>query len=159
ASRWGGRVDSVWIDFTKGLGAPLGAVLAGSREFIERAWTVKHRVGGAMRQAGMMAAGCLHALDHHVERLADDHANLRRLAEGLAALGVTTTPPDTNILFIDPGSVGREAGELQAALLARGVRTSVVWGRLRMVTHLDVDADGVERALAAVAAELGRSAG
>ena len=158
-ARWGGRVDSVWIDFTKGLGAPLGAVLAGPREFVERAWAIKHRVGGAMRQAGMMAAGCLHALDHHVARLADDHANLRRLAEGLAALGVATTPPDTNILFIDPASVGRGAGELQAALLARGVRTSVVWGRLRMVTHLDVDAAGVELALTAVAAELGRSAG
>ncbi len=155
-ARWGGRVDSVWIDFTKGLGAPLGAVLAGSREFVERAWTVKHRVGGAMRQAGMMAAACLHALDHHVTRLAEDHANLRRLAEGLAALGVATTPPDTNILFIDPASVGREAGELRDALLARGVRTSVVWGRVRMVTHLDVDADGIGRALAAVAAELGR---
>jgi len=154
AARWGSGVESVWIDFTKGLGAPLGAVLAGSHEFIERAWRFKHRFGGAMRQAGMMAAGCLHALDHHVERLADDHANLRRLAAGLSALGMAVSPPETNIVFLDPGSVGREAGELQQAMLARGVRISRVHGQLRCVTHLDVDADGVERALVAFAAEL-----
>ncbi len=157
AARWGGAVDSVWIDFTKALGAPLGAVLAGPHDFIERAWTYKHRFGGAMRQAGMMAAGCLYALDHHIERLADDHANLARLREGLVALGLDVTPADTNILFIDPRSVGREAGELGAALLARGVRFSVVAGRLRALTHLDVDADGVEQGLALVAAELGRT--
>jgi threonine aldolase len=157
AARWGGGADSVWIDFTKGLGAPLGAVLAGSHAFIERAWTFKHRFGGAMRQAGMMAAGCLHALDHHVDRLADDHANLARLHDGLVALGVAVTPADTNILFLDPRSVGREAAELQAALAARGVRCSVVSGRLRAVTHLDVDADDVTRALERIAAELGRS--
>jgi len=154
AARWGGGVDSIWIDFTKGLGAPFGAVLAGSHEFIERAWRFKHRFGGAMRQAGMMAAGCLYALDHHVERLADDHANLARLHEGLSALGLAVTAPETNILFVDPRSVGREAAELQAALLARGVRVSVVHGRVRVVTHLDVDGDGVERALEAFAAEL-----
>ena len=157
AARWGGVVDSVWIDFTKGLGAPLGAVLAGSHAFIERAWRFKHRFGGAMRQAGMMAAGCLHALDHHVARLADDHANLARLHAGLVGMGAAVTPPDTNILFFDPASVGREALELQAALLARGVRLSVVHGRLRAVTHLDVDAAGIELALEAFAVELGRS--
>jgi len=155
AARWGGVVDSVWIDFTKGLGAPLGAVLAGSHEFIERAWTYKHRFGGAMRQAGMMAAGCLYALDHHVDRLADDHANLLRLRDGLVALGFDVTPADTNIAFIDPRAVGRDAGELRDALLVRGVRFSVVSGRLRAVTHLDVDAAGVERALELVATELG----
>jgi len=157
ASRWGSDVDSIWIDFTKGLGAPFGAVLAGSHAFIERAWRFKHRFGGAMRQAGIMAAGCLHALDHHVDRLADDHTNLVRLHEGLMALGVDVTPPATNILFIDPRPLGRDASALQAALLARGVRLSVVHGRLRAITHLDVDADGVERAIAAFAAELGRS--
>ena len=157
AARWGGVVDSVWIDFTKGLGAPLGAVLAGSHEFIERAWTFKHRFGGAMRQAGMMAAGCLYALDHHVERLADDHANLVRLREGLVALGLDVTPADTNILFIDPRPVGRATGELRDALIARGVRFSVVGGRLRAITHLDVDTTGIEHALDVIAAELGRS--
>ena len=159
ADRWGGVVDSVWIDFTKGLGAPFGAVLAGSHAFIERAWTFKHRFGGAMRQTGMMAAGCLYALDHNVERLADDHANLVRLHDGLAALGLDVTPPATNILFVDPSGTGRTAVDLQQALLARGVRLSVVHGRLRAITHLDVDADGVERAIGAFAAELGRSVG
>jgi threonine aldolase len=157
AARWGSRVDSVWIDFTKGLGAPFGAVLAGSHAFIERAWRFKHRFGGAMRQTGMLAAGCLHALDHHVDRLAEDHANLARLHDGLAALGLDVTPPATNILFIDPRSVGRDASELQGALLRRGVRLSVVHGRLRAITHLDVDAGGVGRALEAFASELGRS--
>ena len=157
AARWGSGVDSVWIDFTKGLGAPFGAVLAGSHAFIERAWRFKHRFGGAMRQAGIMAAGCLHALDHHVDRLADDHAKLVRLHDGLVALGLDVTPPATNILFIDPRPLGRDAGELQAALLARGVRLSVVHGRLRAITHLDVDTNGVERAIAAFADELGRS--
>jgi threonine aldolase len=157
ADRWGSVVDSVWIDFTKGLGAPFGAVLAGSNEFIERAWRFKHRFGGAMRQAGMMAAGCLYALDHHVERLADDHANLVRLHAGLVELGLDVTEPVTNILFIDPRATGRDASELQAALMARGVRLSVVHGRLRAITHLDVDTDGVERALEVFASELGRS--
>jgi threonine aldolase len=155
ALRWGASVDSLWIDFTKGLGAPMGAVLAGSAAFIDRAWTFKHRFGGAMRQAGMMAAGCLYALDHHVERLADDHANLRRLADGLRALGLGVSDPETNILFLDPTSVGREASELQQAMLSRGVRISMVRGRLRCVTHLDVDADGVQRAIAAFSEELG----
>ena len=155
ARRYGSVVDSVWIDFTKGLGAPLGAVLAGPHAFIERAWRFKHRFGGAMRQAGMMAAGCLHALDHHVERLADDHANLARLHAGLVELGLDVTPPETNILFIDTRATGRSSADLQAALLARGVRLSAVHGRLRAVTHLDVDAAGIERALAAFAAELG----
>lgn len=154
ADRWGSAVDSVWIDFTKGLGAPLGAVLAGPAAFIEEAWRFKHRFGGAMRQAGMMAAGCLYALEHHVDRLADDHANLARLREGLVDLGLDVTPADTNILFVDPSPVGREPHELQQALLARGVRVSVATGRVRMLTHLDVDADGIERALAALAAEL-----
>ena len=157
SQRWGSGVDSVWIDFTKGLGAPFGAVLAGSQAFIDQAWRAKHRFGGAMRQAGMMAAGCLYALDHHVERLAEDHAHLARLHEGLVELGLDVTPPATNILFIDPRPIGREAKELQSALEARGVRLSVVHGRLRAITHLDVDAAGVERAIAAFAAELGRS--
>jgi threonine aldolase len=101
ASRWAASVDSLWIDFTKGLGAPMGAVLAGSAAFIDRAWTFKHRFGGAMRQAGMMAAGCLHALDHHVERLAVDHANLARLAEGLVGLGLDDLAAATVITATD----------------------------------------------------------
>ncbi|HMH53406.1 MAG TPA: GntG family PLP-dependent aldolase, partial [Candidatus Acidoferrum sp.] len=135
--------DSAWIDFTKGLGAPVGAALAGSRAFIEEAWRLKQQMGGAMRQAGIIAAGGVYALRHHVKRLADDHANARRLAEGLAALpGVSLDPAtvETNIVFFDL------RGEVTAAdavdrLLAHGVRMGALGPRtIRAVTHLDVDA-------------------
>jgi threonine aldolase len=144
--------DSAWIDFTKGLGAPVGAALAGSRAFIDEAWRCKQQMGGAMRQAGIIAAGGVYALRHHVKRLADDHANARRLAEGLAALpGVRLDPAtvETNLVFFDL------VGKLTAAaavdrLLASGVRMGALGERtIRAVTHLDVDADGIERALAA----------
>jgi threonine aldolase len=143
--------DSAWIDFTKGLGAPVGAALAGSRAFIDEAWRCKQQMGGAMRQAGIIAAAGVYALRHHVKRLADDHANARRLAEGLAALpGVRLDPAtvETNLVFFDL------VGELTASaavdrLLARGVRMGALGERtIRAVTHLDVDTDGIERALA-----------
>jgi threonine aldolase len=144
--------DSAWIDFTKGLGAPVGAALAGSRAFIEEAWRLKQQMGGAMRQAGIIAAGGVYALRHHVKRLADDHANARRLAEGLAGLaGVSLDPAtvETNIVFFDL------TGELTAPvaverLLDHGVRMGALGPRtVRAVTHLDVDAAGIERALTA----------
>src|SRR4051812_24499343 len=92
--------DTVWIDFTKGLGAPLGACLAASAELIEEAWRYKQMIGGSLRQAGIVAAGALYALDHHVERLAEDHANARRLAAGLAEIdGVSVESPETNIVI------------------------------------------------------------
>src|SRR5438093_4486077 len=97
--------DSAWIDFTKGLGAPVGAALAGSRAFVEEAWRCKQQMGGAMRQAGIIAAGGVYALRHHVKRLAEDHANARRLAEGLAGLpGVRLDPKtiETTIGFLEP---------------------------------------------------------
>src|SRR5262249_8887607 len=94
--------DSAWVDFTKGLGAPLGAVLAGSAAFIDEAWRWKQRLGGAMRQAGICAAACLYALDHHVDRLADDHSNAKALARGLRQIpGVAVEEPDTNLVFFD----------------------------------------------------------
>src|SRR5688500_13383507 len=95
ARDWAAPFDSAWIDFTKGLGAPVGAALAGSREFIEEAWRLKQQMGGAMRQAGIIAAGGVYALRHHVKRLAEDHANARRLAEGLAAPPGATLHPSS----------------------------------------------------------------
>ena len=142
--------DTAWLDFTKGLGAPLGACLAGSAELIEEAWRYKQMLGGALRQAGIVAAGALYALDHHVDRLADDHENARTLANGLAALPGVTLDPDeveTNIVIFE---VDDPEG-LCSALQRDGVLMGPVGPRaVRAVTHLDVDADGVQRALEAV---------
>ncbi|MEX2196949.1 MAG: threonine aldolase family protein [Thermoleophilaceae bacterium] len=150
AAEYAGGFDTAWVDFTKGLGAPVGAVLTGSRELIEEAWRYKQMLGGAMRQAGVIAAAALYALDHHVERLAEDHENARALAEGLAAVaGVRIEPAtvDTNIVVFDVG----DAGALLGALHERGVEmTPVSATRVRAVTHLDVDRAGIDRALAAV---------
>ena len=116
ASAWGSGFDTAWIDFTKGLGAPVGAVLAGSRELIDEAWRWKQMLGGAFRQSGIVAAGCLYALDHHVERLAEDHLHARVLAEGLAALpgvrlDVSTAETNIVIFSVDDGpGAGRAAG-------------------------------------------------
>lgn len=147
--------DSAWIDFTKGLGAPVGAAIAGSREFITDAWRLKQQMGGAMRQAGIIAAGGIYALQHHVKRLAEDHANARRLAEGLAKLpGIVLDPStvETNIVIFElRGSV--DANAAVAAMLARGVRMGAMGPRsVRAVTHLDVSAEQVDRALDAARA-------
>ena len=99
--------DSVWLDFTKGLGAPLGAVLCGSAAFIDEAWRWKQRLGGSLRQAGICAAACLYALDHNIDRLAEDHANARVLARGLAQVpGLVVEEPETNLVFFDTGATG-----------------------------------------------------
>jgi threonine aldolase len=141
--------DTAWIDFSKGLGAPVGACLAGSRETIEEAWRYKQMYGGAMRQAGIIAAAALWALDHNVDRLAEDHANARALAEGLAAIdGVEIDPAavETNIVIFavaDPAA-------LVTGLAARGIELSAFGDRVRAVTHLDVDAAAIDRTLAAV---------
>ena len=147
AADWAGGFDTAWIDFTKGLGAPVGAVLAASRELIEEAWRYKQMIGGALRQSGIVAAGCLYALAHHVDRLADDHENARSLAEGLAQLpGFDVQPPDTNIVIAEVADAPRLVGELWD----RGVEvTPMAPTRIRCVTHLDVDAAGIERALTA----------
>ena len=142
--------DTAWVDFSKGLGAPIGAALAGSRELIEEAWRYKQMWGGAMRQSGVVAAAALHGLDHHVARLAEDHANARMLAEGLAELpGIEIAPGavETNIVLFD---VAGEASAFCAALAAEGVTMGAFGSRrVRAVTHLDVDRAGIERALAA----------
>ena len=150
AREWASHFDSAWIDFTKGLGAPVGAALAGSRDFIAEAWRLKQQMGGAMRQAGIIAAGGVWALRHHVKRLAEDHTNARRLAEGLASLpGVVLDPKsvETNLVFFElTGSL--DAPALVERLLARGVRMGALGPRtVRAVTHLDVSAAQIERTL------------
>jgi threonine aldolase len=154
ARDWAGGFDTAWLDFTKGLGAPVGAVLAGSRELIDEAWRYKQMWGGAMRQAGIIAAAGLYALDHHVERLADDHENARVLAEGLASIDAVELDPadvDTNIVVF--GVPDAEA--FCAALERAGVKMYAIGPqRVRAVTHLDVDRAGVEEAIAAARSAL-----
>jgi threonine aldolase len=158
ADRMAAAFDSVWIDFTKGLGAPLGAALAGSREFIDAAWRWKQRLGGSMRQAGISAAACLYSLDHHVDRLAEDHANARALARGLKQMpGVAVEEPDTNLVFFDPAGAGVAATDLISRLRAKGVHLSLLGGRVRACTHLDVSAAMIEEALALIRRELSGS--
>lgn len=151
AAEWTRGFDTAWIDFTKGLGAPVGAVLAGSAELIEQAWRYKQMMGGAMRQAGIVAAGCLWSLDHHVERLAEDHANARTLADGLAELpGVALDPStvQTNIVVFGVDDAAAFCARLEAE---HGVLMGALGpGTVRAVTHLDVDVDGVRRAVDAV---------
>jgi threonine aldolase len=141
--------DSVSVCFSKGLGAPIGSALVGSRAYIDGAHRWRKLVGGGMRQAGVVAAAALHALDHHVDRLADDHRLARRLAEGLAGIpGLTIEAPHSNIVFADLAKSDRAAG-LMDHLKSRGVLATGLY-RLRFVTHLDVDAAGVDRAVAAI---------
>ncbi len=142
--------DSVWLDFTKGLGAPLGAVLAGPADFIDAAWRWKQRLGGSMRQGGICAAACLYALDHNVQRLAEDHANAKALARGLAQIpGITVETPETNLVFFETAGTGLAAGAIAERLRAEGVMVSVSGEfRARACTHLDVSAAQVAEALA-----------
>ncbi|MBC5785511.1 low-specificity L-threonine aldolase [Ramlibacter sp. USB13] len=151
ARRIASLFDSVSVCFSKGLGAPVGSALCGTKDLIARARRIRKMAGGAMRQSGMLAAAASHALDHHVDRLAQDHALARRLAEGLAGLdGVQVEAPHTNILFVDlvGPARGKSAG-LVDALKKQGVLATGLY-RLRFVTHLDVDAAGVDRAVAAI---------
>ena len=153
--------DSAWVDFSKGLGAPVGGALAGSKEFIAEAWRVKQRFGGAMRQAGIIAAGALYALEHNVSRLAEDHANARRLAVGLADLPgvvIDVDAVETNLVYFSldgsslPPGAPRDAAAFCARLRERGVRMGAMGVNLvRAVTHLDVVAKDVDVAIAEAA--------
>jgi len=144
--------DSVSVCFSKGLGAPVGSALVGSKDFIARAHRVRKMLGGGMRQAGVLAAAALHALDHHIDRLADDHTNARALAEGLQGLpGVTAQAPQSNIVFVDLPPE-RAAGVVDR-LRAAGVLCTGLY-RLRFVTHLDVSAVDIQRAVTILRATL-----
>src|SRR5580704_4757236 len=137
--------DSAWIDFSKGLGAPIGAAIAGTRDFIDEVWRWKQRLGGSMRQAGICAAACIYALDHHVDRLADDHANARALARGLSQIrGMEVQEPETNLVFFKPDGTGIGGDDMVKALRRRGVLLAMMDGRIRACTHLDVTVAMIE---------------
>jgi threonine aldolase len=143
--------DSAWIDFSKGLGAPAGAAIAGSREFIDEVWRWKQRLGGSMRQAGVCAAACVYALDHHVDRLADDHANARALARGLTQInGMEVQQPETNLVFFKPDGAGIEGEKMVQELRSKGVLLAMMDGRIRACTHLDVTTEMIEETVALV---------
>jgi threonine aldolase len=144
--------DTAMVSLSKGLGCPVGSLLAGSADLIEEAWTIRKRLGGGMRQVGILAAAGLYALDHNLERLADDHARARRLFDACQAIdGLRPVPPDTNTLRIDVVREGLPAEQVSSLLAERGVWILALgpdW--LRAVTHLDVDDEGVDRAIDAL---------
>ncbi len=147
AATFASAVDSVWIDFSKGLGCPIGGVLAGPADFIDEAFRIKHQFGGALRQSGIVTSACLYALDHHVERLKDDHENARALHAGLREIEGVSVQNDvcqTNLVFFDVGGTKMCAPDVAAALLERGIRIGAQnTTRMRAVTHLDVSAEDI----------------
>jgi len=149
---FGKLCDSVWIDLSKGLGCPVGAVLAGSSDFIDEVWRWKQRIGGAMRQAGILAAAGLYALDHHVDRLAEDQANARAFALALVdcpGVSIDLDSVQTNIVYFD--TPGQDANALVARIAERGVDIGAMGPQtLRVVTHLDVNAAQVTEAAAII---------
>jgi len=151
-AEFGAVADTVMVCLSKGLGAPVGSLLAGSVELMERAWRVRRRLGGGMRQSGILAAAGLYALEHNRGRLVDDHRRAKILAQGASKIdGVKVESPDTNIVMLDIEAPGVTAEVILAFLRERGV-LMVPFGpkRLRAVTHMDVDDDGINRALGAL---------
>jgi threonine aldolase len=139
--------DSVSVCFSKGLGAPVGSALVGSRALIAKARRLRKMTGGGMRQAGLLAAAASHALDRHIDRLADDHGHARQLAEGLSGLaGVTVVPPETNIVFLDLAP-DRDGQAVLKAAAEDGLRCYTLYDRLRLVTHLGVSSEDIARAV------------
>jgi threonine aldolase len=150
ATQIAARMDTVWVDLSKGLGCPVGAVLAGSREDMHWARRYKHLYGGAMRQAGIIAAAGVFAFRHNIERLAEDHANAKLLAQGLSdipGIDVDVDGIETNIVHFDIAETGRGGGEFNDAITARGARMGGYGTatRVRAVTHLDVSRADIER--------------
>ncbi len=159
AAEIGGRFDTVTLCLSKGLGCPLGAVVAGSEELMLKARRAKHLFGGAMRQAGIVAAAGVYALDHNLDRLAEDHARARRLAEGLAAAGIAIDldAVETNFVQVDVEPYGLTKWDALARLKEHGVGLSATVHptKLRAVTHLDVSDDDIERAIDLIPRALG----
>ena len=153
ARDYGACVDSLWLDYTKGLGAPVGASLAGSKEFIKEAWRQKQMLGGSMRQSGVIAAAALYALEHNWDRLAEDHDNAHRLAAGVANIkGLECDVPkmQTNLVFFDIKKSGMTGAQFVEACKQRGVGLGTSAGssiRIRAVTHLDVNRGDIDTAL------------
>jgi threonine aldolase len=164
AATFASHAHSVWFDLSKGLGAPVGGLLMGDHEFIERARLLKHMFGGAMRQAGIIAAAGIYALEHHVDRLAEDHANAKLLADGLAAIpGITLAHDsiDTNIVFFDISGTGLTPAQLEAGINDKGVRFGANYDfthLIRGVTHLDVSRADIEHTLQAIRSVVERQA-
>lgn len=150
---WAAEADTVMVTLSKGLGCPAGSLLAGEARVIEEAWRIRRRLGGGMRQIGLLAAAGLYALDHHRERLAEDHARARMLAALAREIpGIRVVEPETNIVMLDLEVEGLTARAVLEGLAERGVRMSEFSGRrIRAVTHLDVDDEGIRRAAAALA--------
>jgi threonine aldolase len=154
---WAACADTVMMCFSKGLGAPIGSILAGPGEAMARARRIRKRWGGGMRQVGILAAACLHALDHHVDRLADDHTRAKRLAAGFRRVpGLLVPEPDTNIVLADLQDPSLDLGTVVRGLESRGVRV-LEFGRrrLRAIIHLDVDDAGIDRAIDAMCGVIG----
>ncbi len=155
AAEYAKHLDSTWIDLSKGLGCPIGGVLAGDDEFIERAFRFKHQFGGAMRQSGIVAAAGIYALENNVERLKDDHENARKLARRLAqipGIAIDASEVETNLVFFDVAGTGKSGAEISDALLARGVHIGAPGPtRMRAVTHLDITERMIDEAADIVA--------
>jgi threonine aldolase len=158
---WAAEADTVMFALSKGLGAPVGSILGGDAETMSRAWRVRRRLGGGMRQAGILAAAGLHALRHHFPLLAEDHRRARELAAAADAIpGVRAAVTETNIVMLDLEDAALQPSALLAALSARGVlMTQFGPRRLRAVLHMDVDDDGIRRAAEALRDAAGRAAG
>ena len=158
AAEYGRLADTVQICFSKGLGCPMGAILAGPEEKMEEAWHLKFLFGGALRQAGVVAAAMLYALDHNVERLAEDHARAKRLAQGLADAGLPVDPAtvETNFIGVDVASIGVDPHEAKARIEEQGVLVGFLRpGVLRVATHLGVTDEDVDRAIELIPRGLG----
>ena len=157
AGTWAEYYDSVWVDFSKGLGAPIGAVLAGSKDFICHAWRMKQQLGGSMRQSGVIASMCLYALDHNINRLADDHTLATWIAEQLSTIPaiINMRPVQTNIVIFDLAETAPDAETLVDLLKQDGIIISVFGKRrVRIVTHMDVDKGAAEKLCASLRTHL-----